>query len=293
MLYLESLLENILAGEGQLLLDLDYITDALKLDMKKIEKIFTTCIQQYARRRPLEITRDFTSNGIIQMPPHTLGIKSIRWGILPEYPRYFQDSWDALTYEYDISTKKLKVFPPNTSIKVTYVAVPTITNSDKVSEVFNPVPSETVFEDKMENTFRQGTLTISKGNLSMVEVARNPNSNPGKIILEGTLGTGIIDINTRDFELTLNDTTGGEVTFSYYSKYKYCVELDIGDYIFYKLFSLHILRAVATLKAMNTQDNLHNIDLLADNLDERVRNLDLEVRGLLKSTISFGSIAQI
>jgi hypothetical protein len=297
MLYLESLVENILASEGQILLGLDYITDALKLDMKKIEGIFTTCIKQYARRRPVEVTKDFMSGPLIQLPSDVLSVKSIRWGILPDYPSYFQPAWDESTYQplYDPVRKAItmKVFPPNTQIKVTYNRVHTITNSSIVQEVFEPVPSETVFEDKMQNTYKQGTLNIIKGTLNMVETARNPSSNPGKILLSGTLGTGIIDIETRDFEITLNDTTGGELYFNYYCKYKYCEELDIGDYIFYKFFALNILRAIASLKAQNTQPELHNIDLTTEDLMERVRQLDMEVRGLLKTTISFGGLAQI
>jgi hypothetical protein len=293
MIYLESLVDNILDSEGQILLGLDYITEALGLNMKKMEGIFTRCVKQYARRRPIEITQDFTSGPRIQMPDSTLGIKSIRWGILPDYPRYFQPAWDELTYEYDMSTKVLKVFPPNTQIKVTYVATPTITKSDKVYEKFYPVKNETVYEDILQNTYRIGTLEVTKGSLSMVEVARNPQSNPNKIILEGTLGTGIIDMTTREFEINLSNADGGELIFSYYPKYYFCKEIDIGDYIFYKFFALNILRSVASLKAQNTQEALHNVDLTTEDLMERVRLLDLEVRGLLKSTLSFGGIANI
>jgi len=293
MLYLESLVDNILASEGQILLGLDYITDALGLTMKKMEGIFTTTIRQYARRRPLEVTKDFLTGAPIYMPSNTLGIKSIRWGILPDYPRFFQDKWDEITYEYDMGNKILKVFPPNTAVKVTYLSVPTITKSDEVRESFYPVNNETVYEDIMQSSFRQGTLKITKGTFSMSEIARNSNSNPGKIVLSGTLGTGEIDIATREFFVNLNDTTGGELNFTYYPKYYCCKELDIGDYIFYKFFALNILRSIASLKAQNTQPELHNIDLTSEDLMDRVRFLEKEVNILLKSTISFGGLAQI
>lgn len=293
MLYLESLVENVLSTEGQILLGLDFVTDILKLDMKKMENIFSMCIKQYARRRPIEVTKDFVGGAPIQMPSSTLGIKSIRWGILPDYPRFFQDSWEEITWEYDMASKKLKVFPPNTAVKVTYLATPTITNIDRITEVFHSVEDEQVFEDKMSNTYKQGTLSISKGSLTLEEISRNTPSNPDKIILSGTLGSGIIDMKTREFSLELNNTDEGDVIFSYYSKYKYCVELDEGDYIFYKFFALNILRSIASLRSQYTQTELENIDLTTESLQERVLNLEREVVALMKSTISFSGISQI
>ena len=293
MLALETLVDFTLCSEGQILLGLDYITVALGLDMKKMERIFTTCIKQYARRRPVEITRDFFTGPVIKMPDNTLSIKSIRWGILPTYPRYFQPAWDELTYEWDAANKLLKVFPPNTQIKVTYTAVPTITKSEQIREVFDTVLGETVYEDVLQATHRQGTLTVTKGLLTMVEVERDPLSNPGKILLQGSLGTGTIDMETREFEITLLDNASGELIFTYHSKYYYCEEMDIGDYIFYKFFALNILRSIASLRSQVTQENLHEISLTNEDLMGRVQELNIEVNKLLKSTISFGGLANI
>ena len=291
MLYLEPLVDQVLNTEGQILLGLDYITDTLGLSMKKMEGIFKATILQYGRRRPIEITQDFFSGPDIQMPEGTLGIKSIRWGILPEYPRHFQDAWSETTYEYNMQTKILKVFPPNTQVKVTYVAYPTLTKSKQIRESFHAVQGETVYQDILQSTYRQGTLSINQNNLVMTEISRNTVT--GVVTLGGTLGTGTLNLSTREFEINLSSTFGGEISVTYYPQYYCCVELDIGDYIFYKFFALNILRSLASLKAQYTQDKLHNIDLTTEDLMGRVRDLEREVRELLKKTVSFGGMAQI
>ena len=73
--------------------------------------------------------------------------------------------------------------------------------------------------------------------------------------------------------------------------YKYIVEMDIGEYVFTKLFASRILIALASLRNQATQEELHNIDLTTDDLMDRARLLRREVEDLLRSTISFSSMA--
>lgn len=302
MILLENIVETIINEEGMFLLGMDYITNTLGLTWKRMETIFVKSAAEYSRRRPVEVTQIMTSAPIIRMPATTLAVKAVRYGVLPEYPRYFQDSFDEISFEYDHTSKLLRVFPPNTQIKVTYDTALTTANNIIVRDMFYTVDGQSEIEGTLQGTYLKGTLKVHSMYGDMAEISRTVSegvdfdNNPIEITtinLSGTLGTGTINADTREFSLNLNSTSISEITFEYYPKYKCVYELssDLGDFVFFKLFAYNLLKSIATLRAQATQPDIHNIDLTNDGLPERVAALGTEVRKLMKSSISFGGLA--
>ena len=301
-IYLEDIVDVILSEEGMFLLGMPFIEDTLGLTMKKMESIFIRCAAEYSRKKPIQLSGHFSGSPIIQMPANTLGIKSLRYGVLQEYPATFQLRFDMINYQYFPHNKQLKVFPPVTPLKVDYFASLTVSNRTKVIEDINVFEGQDEIDEILKNSFVKGTIVFKKLNKTMVEISRadvtsvdNDENNITETIvtLGGTLGTGTINLSTREYHLELLDTSIGDIQIEYYSKYKYIEEIDIGDFVFYKLFAYNLLKSIATLRAQISQDSLHNIDLTNDNLLERVGVLGREVRDMLKSNMSFSSLLGI
>ena len=307
MLNVEELVDVLIAEEGQTLLGLDFLVSVLNIDMRKLENIFIKSIKEYERRRPLTITevRYGDTYGVIQMPLNTFSVKATRYGVLPEFPRYFQDEFGYQSFDLDMRTKKLRVYPPITPIKVTYTRGYTISSSDAISGSITVMPGDTTVIDYLPTTYRKNGITIEFGDYSLAEVSRGTITVDieGAQVeqevsnLEGTLGTGVFNLTTKELEINIDDnidiTEEGIIAYSYTPTYKSIVELDIGDYVFTKLFCSKFLEAVASARAQATQANVHSIDLTEDQLYVRARILKKEVKELLASTIDFGAMADI
>ena len=54
------------------------------------------------------------------MPEGTLAVRAVRYGVLPELPRFYMDTFGDVGFEYDRTTRILKVWPPISPVKVTY-----------------------------------------------------------------------------------------------------------------------------------------------------------------------------
>ncbi len=301
MLFLEETTELILAEEGQLLMGMDFITNTLGLNMKRIESIFIKSLSEYTRRKPLTASFICSGENPILMPEGTVTVKATRYGYLEDYPRYFLEPFGLLRQEYNHETRVLKVFPPINPVKITYPYEPKAINSEEVTETISTVEGENVIEDILKSSFKSGALKIEKNDKSMVEVSReeldevvdNVSIKSTIVNLQGTLGTGTINLTTRGYVLNLLDTTRGNLYIKYYSKYKYIKELSLSDNIFYQLFAANLLEAVSTLKIQITQSELHNIDLTGDDLAGRVRIMKAEVKRLLRSTINYSALTDI
>ena len=307
MLNVEELVDYLITEEGQTLLGLDFLVSVLNLSMKRLENMFVKSVKEYQRRRPLTVTevRYGNSFGIIQMPEDTMSVKSTRYGVLPEFPRFFQDEFGYQSFEYDKVTQQLKVYPPVTPIKVTYTKGYTITNSSTISGSIEVSPDETYIMDILPTTYKKGSINITLGNYSLKEVGREvvDVNIEGAIVqqevsnLEGTLGTGTFNLTTKELEIEVGEDVEinepMSLEYTYTPTYKTVLELDIGDYVFTKLFCSKFLEAVASARAQATQANVHSIDLTEDQLYVRARILKKEVRELLASTIDFGAMADI
>lgn len=306
MLYLEETVDSILAEEGQTLMGLEFLTQTLGLSMKKIELLFKKSMLEYSKRRPIKETKVFSSNivsdfGIVQMPDNTLSVRAVRYGVLPSLPRFYLPTFGDISFEYEKHNQILKVWPPITPLKITYTRSYTFSNESEISEKYYTEDGEDTVFDYITNTFKTGTLQITKDDKTMVEVSRQVNISDEEgiekettlVTLSGTLGEGVINLNTKEMNLEITDTTAGYVYVSYRPMYKTISELDLGDFVFTKLFASKILEALASLRAQATQVNLHNIDLTTDDLYSRVRILKREVDKLLKSTTSFSSMLNI
>ena len=306
MLYLEELVDAVIAEEGQTLMGLDYLIETLSLPMQKIELIFKKALAEYSERRPMkktEVFNNFDMDGYITMPEGTTSCRVARYGILPnQMPRYYMPTFGEPYVEFDPTTLACRVWPPVTPLRLTYTKRYVPTKTLLIENSFN-IPYETdVFETTLDTMYGGKTLKILKSTsdgqvLEMTPTGeiREEADEFGKVIqyalLEGTLGTGQVNLDTRDLNLDLTNNSVGSIILTYYPKYYVVKELDIGDYIFTKLFTSKFLTSLASLRAQATQAKLHNIDLTTDELSSRAQQLREEVRALLRSTISYGDMA--
>lgn len=298
MLFLEELVDAILIEEGQTLMGLSFIFDSLKLDLSKLDVIFRKTCKEYGMRKPLQITDIFYGNPI-QMPEGTLGARVARYGVLPEIPRFYMPTFGDISVEYIPETNQVKVWPPIVPIKLTYTKLHTIQRNKRIdTQVISPQDEDLIFSE-VKGTPRENSIRITKGDLEMVETCRGTltpldgdNAEADVIIdLAGTLGTGTINLSTRELQLELTDVSQGVINIGYIPTYSVILELGMKDYVFNKFFASRLLMALASLRAQATQQEIHNIDLTADDLMSRARLLQKEVTELLKSTINFSAMS--
>lgn len=288
MIYLEELVDVILAEEGQVLMGIDFILDDLKLSMKKLEAVFVKSAREYSRRRPIEETRNFeVASTMLQLPSNVTAVRAVRFGVLDSMPRFFMPTLGQSGYEFERHTGILKVWPPISPIRVTYTREVEIKGSQSIELTYPMDSREDTLEEVLPTTFKSGTLTITKNSKTMSVV----DTVDGVAQLEGNLGTGTIDTKTREVSLQLADTTANDLVIAYKSLYKCINDLYIGDEVFTKLFASKLLESVAAMRAQATQEELQHIDLTTDDLYERVRILKKEVNKLLRETISFGDMS--
>lgn len=307
MLQVEELTDYILAEEGQTLMGLEFLTETLKLSMDKIEMIFIKSAKEYAMRRPFYESVIMTNNPLA-LPKGTISVRAVRYGVMPEIPRWYFPTFTEigyeLTYDYTTGQKQVfcKVWPPIYPIRVTYSRHYTLTNSTQIIEDTFTVKGESEIEFTLKGTPRTSTLILAKGTDTMKmsgtgeEIIMNEDGEEVPMCvtyLEGSLGSGYLINKTRKLVLTFNNTDEGTVQMMYYPKYRGILELDMEQYVFTKLFASKLLEALASLRAQATQEDLHHIDLTTDDLYARVRSLKAEVARLLRNTISYGDMADI
>ena len=316
MLYLEESVETILAEEGQDLLGLSFLTETLGLTWKKMEELFRKSALQYSRRRPIEETRNFSSNfssetATLMMPEGVRAVKAVRYGILEQLPRFYVDEFGKLSFEYEEHTRLLKVWPPITPLRVTYTRDLYVTKTRKLygnatipigeSYYYTELPTAPVdqtlkvtFTDADENKFTMEYVSDEE----ITDVGVYSDEVQKVLHLAGDLGEATYNTATRELEIQFNEEeegllVGGNLTYEYYPKYYILPDISLQDEIFNKLFASKILEALASLRAQSTQEVLHNIDLTTDELYTRVRILKRELNQLLRNTIKFSGMAHI
>ena len=316
MLYLEESVETILAEEGQDLLGLSFLTETLGLTWKKMEELFRKSALQYSRRRPIEETRNFSSNfssetATLMMPEGVRAVKAVRYGILEQLPRFYVDEFGKLSFEYEEHTRLLKVWPPITPLRVTYTRDLYVTKTRKLygnatipigeSYYYTELPTAPVdqtlkitFTDADENKFTMEYVSDEE----ITDVGVYSDEVQKVLHLAGDLGKATYNTATRELEIQFNEEeegllVGGNLTYEYYPKYYLLPDISLQDEIFNKLFASKILEALASLRAQSTQEVLHNIDLTTDELYTRVRILKRELNQLLRNTIKFSGMAHI
>ena len=316
MLYLEESVETILAEEGQDLLGLSFLTETLGLTWKKMEELFRKSALQYSRRRPIEETRNFSSNfssdtATLMMPEGVRAVKAVRYGILEQLPRFYVDEFGKLSFEYEEHTRLLKVWPPITPLRVTYTRDLYITKTRKLygnatipigeSYYYTELPTAPVdqtlkitFTDADENKFTMEYVSEEE----ITDVGVYSDEVQKVLHLAGNLGEATYNTATRELEIQFNEEeegllVGGNLTYEYYPKYYLLPDISLQDEIFNKLFASKILEALASLRAQSTQEVLHNIELTTDELYTRVRILKRELNQLLRNTIKFSGMAHI
>ena len=321
MIYMEELLDAIIAEEGQTLMGLDFLIETLDLPMKKIDLLFKKALSEYSERRPMKKTTVINNfdymdgdgnNGYIMMPEGTTSCRVARYGVLPnQMPRYYMPKFGEQNVEFDITTRTCRVWPPVTPLRLTYTQRFSTTTNVLIERIID-IPYETDEYDFVLPTYFAGkTLSIQK-NVSY----RNPDTGEweAKIlsmqptgytnerqtlegdvvqeaILKGTLGRGTVNLKTREVNLEFTDESIAPLVVNYYPKYSVVKELDIGNYLFTKIFACKIITALASLRAQVQQDKLQNIMLDQDQLLNRAAELKKEIRELGRSSFSFAATA--
>jgi hypothetical protein len=318
---MEELLDAIIAEEGQTLMGLDFLIETLDLPMKKIDLLFKKALSEYSERRPMKKTTIINNfdymdgdgnNGYIMMPEGTTSCRVARYGVLPnQMPRYYMPKFGEQNVEFDITTRTCRVWPPVTPLRLTYTQRFSTTTNVLIERIID-IPYETDEYDFVLPTYFAGkTLSIQK-NVSY----RNPDTGEweAKIlsmqptgytnerqtlegdvvqeaILKGTLGRGTVNLKTREVNLEFTDESTAPLVVNYYPKYSVVKELDIGNYLFTKIFACKIITALASLRAQVSQEKLHNVDLDQQDLVNRAAELKKEIRELGRSGYSFGDLA--
>ena len=320
MLYLEELLDAVIAEEGQTLMGLDFLIHTLDLPMKKIDLIFKKSLLEYSERRPMKKTEVFNSfdymsedgsAGYIRMPEGTTSCRVARYGVLPnQMPRYYMPKFGEQNVEFDPITLSCRVWPPVTPMRLTYTQRYTPTTSVLIEKMIDIPYSTDEFDFELPALYAGKTLSIQKavvitdeetGETTSEVLSMSPTGYvnereiDGEVIsealLKGTLGSGTVNLSTREVNLQLSNDSISPLLINYYPKYSVVKELDLGDRLFNKLFASKLLEALASLRAQATQAKLHQIDLSTDDLLTRVAELKREVREILRSAISFGDMA--
>ena len=319
MLYLEELVDVTISEEGQSLMGLEFLVETLGLSMTKIDSIFKKALSEYSERRPMKKTtviNNYTidangDTGYIQMPEGTTSCRVSRYGVLPnQMPRYYMPKFGEQMVEFDPTTNTLRVWPPVTPLRVTYTQKYVPTTNVKLQQMTYPSYETDEVTFTLNTMFGGKTLKIEKAvivtdpvtgeetseTLTMVptthEESEDEIGNKTDIWhLEGTLGTGTVDVTTREVNLTLLNDSVAPIVCTYYPKYSVVEELDIGHYVLTKMFAVKFLQALAALRAQATQEDLHRIDLTTDDLNTRVQELKKEVREICRSTFSWGGAA--
>ena len=304
MLTVEEAFDIVVIEEGQYLLGVDFITNALGLTWDYIAKLFYKSAREYAQRKPIVETKVISggNNGVFYMPEGTLAVRAIRYDILDSYPRTMFTDFGQASYEYDIHSRKLRTFPPMSSLRVSYSREYRLTDSAQVSMSEYMVDYENEYVTRLNTKPKKGTLTVSLGGKTAKEVGivkklmkdSMGEDIPTKLIkLEGDLGTGYFNPETRDIEINWGGGLEGDLVISCLPYYKVIEELSVSTYTYMGLFKAYVLEAIASLKEQATQRGLHNIDLNSDDLKARALFLRQEARKNLRNTIDFSAMAPI
>ena len=319
MLYLEELTDAVIAEEGQTLMGLDFLFEVLDLPMTKVDLIFKKALLEYSERRPIKRTTvvnnfDYVSgdgeSGYIKMPEGTTSCRVARYGVLPnQMPRYYMPKFGEQNVEFDPITLTCKVWPPVTPLRLTYTQRYTPSTTVLIEKMVDLPYSTDEVDLILDTAYAAKTLSIQKavpvvdenGKLTSEILSMSPTGyvnerledgeTISEAILKGTLGTGTVNLKTREVNLQLNNDSISPILVSYYPKYSVVKEMDLGDRLFNKLFASRLLGALASLRAQATQEKLHNIDLTTDDLNNRVVELKKEIKEELKSALSFGDMA--
>lgn len=295
VILLEDLTETILLDNGvtPLMKGMSFITDVLNLSWKDMERIFVKCASEFSEAKPREDEIVITAGESGTLPENLIAVKAVRYGFLAELPKFLFDTFEEDGLQWNLHTRELKVFPPISEIRISYVRELNITKNVLITDTFTTVSGENELEGMLRGMYRTGTLTVTKGTKTM-EVT-SINSDNTQADLSGDLGTGTINLSTREFTLSLDDTDAGTTYFTYYPKYKAITDFDvkIGHKVFPKLYEYRLLTAVASIRAQASQENLHLIDLSADDLQSRVIQMGAEVKALLKSSFPFNTVMNL
>jgi hypothetical protein len=281
MLALTEVVEYALLREGQFLLP----PEIFRNDSRKLESLFHTIVRAYERAVPL-VKQDFMycdRNGVTL---NAIAVKSLGFAgntsnqilgtmLRPTNSRY---------WEFDKVSKTLKAQVGATYV-VKYLQPYTFQHLDYTETVYNTYEGQEEVAGRLIAEPNINSLTFTKGSKTAVFDSVDY-SDPNLVHYEGSLGSIIYTVDTRDFTVILDDTTAGNLEASYKTEQRGFVELSQNDDFLLDWFAAEFLLGLGNLKAI-TQIEQSPIKWNADGLIEYARNLRAQVEEKRKYRTSF------
>ena len=281
MLTFEYAKERFMLENGQLLIPFP----SLKLDDDRLEKIFKNVIKKLNNKRPIRDILDsyVDANGIYM--ENALGVLALKYKIYSNFDR--QSAPMSRSYFWFNPTTRVLTTLFGCEFIIVYLREHQLGYYPQKETAMTTVEGETDTYFYLNGAFKDGTLVLTKKHYGtgITTTATVTGVNENTATLSGTLGTGTVDLTTLKVDLTLTDTTAGNVIATYTNKRVACNDLDQQDSLFQLMFDIDVLKSFGSLKA---QANLSEstglpFSLLADTMLERARQLETELKTTLEN----------
>lgn len=283
MLLFEQALERVKLEYGQLLIPFD----SLKLDTDKLEKIFINTAKKLQSKRPIRTVATLSTNPDGVKIPDAIGVLALKYMVLNNFDR-ISPPLPHRMWSFDPATRILKSILTSTQMVVIYNREFKIGYFPQTESPMTTVDGELAVDFYLKGTFKQGTLSLTKTNLSTGEVTTATEiSRTGNIAtLGGTLGTGTVDLTTLKIHLDLIDTTANDIVANYYNYRKAVQDIEEFDIVFHTWFTIDVIRSFGGLKYQATMNENTGLpfSLQSDTLLDRARQLEDQLNEYLRNT---------
>ena len=280
VLTFEEAIKQVKISEGQLLIPLQ----ALRLDDDNLEQLFIYTAKQLQNKRPVRdiLNVNVNQNGV--HIPNALSVLALKYPLYPNLDRNTSPIARNLWW-FDPHSRILKCIFSST-FNVVYLREFTIGNFQISDTPTYTIEGESAIDFFLRCNYKQGSLEISKTDIHNVKHTALEVSRSGNIVtLGGTLGSGTIDLSTLKVNMTLTDTSAGNITVTMYNKRKAIRDFDISNRPFMLAFTVAVLRSFGSLKYQATLDPSAGLpfSLQADTMLDRARVLEDQLQTMLNN----------
>lgn len=274
MIYLDKITKNVLLEEGQTLVSLE----DMEITNDDLNDLFFSIYEQarpYAQRYLKKKMHLSTSPVILD---DAVEIKRITYDIYPNmYNRMATDIAQS-AWEFNPHTRQLQVFA-GTNYVVDYLCYPKC-DYLPISEVHGIADNKLKF---VLPCLPDDDFKLKSGDYEAT--VDETNTDTSKIVLNGTLGSGEIDLSS--LKLTLDTTQSGlsdgtSVDCSFTTKNRAIEEWDMKTEIFVVWFKAALLNMIGSIKAQagNIDSAAMPFDVTRDDLLQKAQNLYSRVEEL-------------